>query len=127
MSTSRVVSTGDTKVLRFNNQVPIEVQRTKYQSTAKYDRKLVKKRLEIEEWMHNELKILYRCKDDDDYGIEIDVDILMGESDETEKRNMLKELLKGAADSTEEFIMELLQKVTALEEALHNAVKKATR
>ncbi len=59
---SRRESAGDTKVLRFNNEVPIEVQRTKYQATAKYDRKLVRKRLEIEEWMHNELKILYRCK-----------------------------------------------------------------
>ena len=55
-------SGGDTKVLRFNNEVPIEVQRTKYQATAKYDRKLVRKRLDIEEWMHNELKKLYRCK-----------------------------------------------------------------
>ena len=53
---------GETKVLRFNNEVPIEVQRTKYQATAKYDRKLVRKRLEIEEWMHDTLKVLYGCK-----------------------------------------------------------------
>ena len=51
----------DAKVLRFNTDVPVEVQRAKYQATAKYDIKLVRKRLEIEEWMHFELKTLYKC------------------------------------------------------------------
>lgn len=52
----------DAKVLRFNTDVPVEVQRAKYQATAKYDIKLVRKRLEIEEWMHFELKTLYKCE-----------------------------------------------------------------
>ena len=52
----------DTKVLRFNSDVPTEVQKAKYQATAKYDIKLVRKRLEIEEWMHFELKKLYSCE-----------------------------------------------------------------
>lgn len=117
---------GETKVLRFNNEVPIEVQRTKYQATAKYDRKLVRKRLEIEEWMHDTLKVLYGCKDDEDYGVEIDVDVLMGESDDNEKINMLQQLLQGAKLTTDNFITELLQRVKVLEDAIHNAVKKAT-
>eukprot|EP00112_Aurelia_sp_Birch-Aquarium-sp1_P003831 Seg1431.5 transcript_id=Seg1431.5/GoldUCD/mRNA.D3Y31 product="Protein phosphatase 1 regulatory subunit 14C" protein_id=Seg1431.5/GoldUCD/D3Y31 len=113
----------DAKVLRFNTDVPVEVQRAKYQATAKYDIKLVRKRLEIEEWMHFELKTLYKCEEDDDYNVEVDVDVLMGESDETEKRKMLEELLREAKEPTDKFITELLTKVNKLEE-ITNSVKK---
>ena len=61
MSSKAVSGENDSKVLRFNTDVPVEVQRAKYQATAKYDIKLVRKRLEIEEWMHFELKKLYNC------------------------------------------------------------------
>ncbi|XP_065051799.1 protein phosphatase 1 regulatory subunit 14C-like [Rhopilema esculentum] len=115
----------DTKVLRFNSDVPTEVQKAKYQATAKYDIKLVRKRLEIEEWMHFELKKLYCCEEDEDYGVEIDVDVLMDESDENEQTKMLAELLKGAKEPTEDFIKELIKRVVTLEE-IQNSVKKVS-
>lgn len=62
MSSKTASGESDSKVLRFNSDVPVEVQRAKYQATAKYDIKLVRKRLEIEEWMHFELKKLYNCE-----------------------------------------------------------------
>lgn len=62
MSSRTAGDESETKVLRFTSDVPVEVQRAKYQATAKYDIKLVRKRLEIEEWMHFELKNLYNCE-----------------------------------------------------------------
>ena len=62
MSSKNDGGESESKVLRFTSDVPVEVQRAKYQSTAKYDIKLVRKRLEIEEWMHFELKKLYNCQ-----------------------------------------------------------------
>jgi len=114
MSSKNDGGDSESKVLRFTSDVPVEVQRAKYQSTAKYDIKLVRKRLEIEEWMHFELKKLYNCEEDEDYGVEIDVDVLVDESDENEKQKMLEDLLKGAKDPPEDFIQELIKKVATL-------------
>ena len=62
MSSKTASGETESKTLRFNSDVPIEVQRAKYQATARYDIKLVRKRLAVEEWMHSELKKLYNCE-----------------------------------------------------------------
>lgn len=52
------------KVLRFTSGTtsPTNDSGKKYQATAKYDRKLLKVRLSIEEWMHYQLQKLYSCQ-----------------------------------------------------------------
>ena len=62
MSSNTAGGESESKILRFNSDVPVEVQRAKYQATARYDIKLVRKRLAIEEWMQSELKKLYNCE-----------------------------------------------------------------
>ena len=54
-----------TRILRFSagtHSPTHQESGKKYQATAKYDRKALKKRLEVEEWMHYELKRLYQCE-----------------------------------------------------------------
>lgn len=55
------------RVLRFaadsaGSPDPDASSKGKYGATAKYDRKVLNKRLELEEWMHNQLKKLYACE-----------------------------------------------------------------
>ena len=53
------------KILRFSSDTGSpkhqESSGKKYQATAKYDRKALKKRLEVEEWLHYELRRLFNC------------------------------------------------------------------
>lgn len=54
------------KILRFSSDTGSpkhqESSGKKYQATAKYDRKALKKRLEVEEWLHYELRRLFNCE-----------------------------------------------------------------
>ena len=60
----RMTGKDQSKILRFstNTTSPAHETSKKYQATAKYDRKSLKKRLSLEEWMHYELRKLYNCK-----------------------------------------------------------------
>uniref|UniRef100_A0ABM0M1J3 Protein phosphatase 1 regulatory subunit 14B-like n=1 Tax=Saccoglossus kowalevskii TaxID=10224 RepID=A0ABM0M1J3_SACKO len=48
-----------------------------YVLTQKYDPVLTRRRLQIEEWMDEELREIYECDEDEDYDIEIDIDQLL--------------------------------------------------
>lgn len=50
-----------TKV-KFDTDDVIERQKQRQPPTQRYDRKEVQKRLDIEQWMDDQLKILFGCK-----------------------------------------------------------------
>ena len=49
-------------ILRFNILEGSPNSSKKYAATAKYNRKTLNKRLELEEWMHDQLRKLYDCQ-----------------------------------------------------------------
>ncbi|KAJ8045838.1 Protein phosphatase 1 regulatory subunit 14C [Holothuria leucospilota] len=94
----------------------LEDEKTKKKNvniTCKYDRKQMRIRLEIEEWMDDQLRELYQCQDDEDYPIEIDIDDVL-ETEEENKRSMLKDILKDASQPVDVFITDLLKRIQAL-------------
>eukprot|EP00111_Clytia_hemisphaerica_P014940 TCONS_00043996-protein len=106
------------KILRFTSDTASpkhqEPSGKKYQATAKYDRKALKKRLVVEEWLHYELRRLYQCKEGEEYGVEIDLDILLQEKDGEKQQEMLQNLLSGSKEPVEEFIQNLLEKIKSI-------------
>ncbi|XP_047126542.1 protein phosphatase 1 regulatory subunit 14B [Hydra vulgaris] len=105
-------------ILRFNGVNESPSFSKKYAATAKYNRKTLSMRLELEEWMHDQLRKLYNCQsEDDDYNVEVDVDVLLAEEKSEVRFKMLQELLHGAKESPESFIDELLIRIRKLENA----------
>jgi hypothetical protein len=96
------------KAVSFSGDVP-EKKSSKQPPTQKYDRKEIQKRLDIENWMDDELKRLYRDEAGDKYP-QLDVDDVL-KIDEDLRRQKLVDFLKGAEESTEDFITELLEKL----------------
>nr|XP_047126543.1 protein phosphatase 1 regulatory subunit 14B isoform X2 [Hydra vulgaris] len=89
-------------ILRFNGVNESPSFSKKYAATAKYNRKTLSMRLELEEWMHDQLRKLYNCQsEDDDYNVEVDVDVLLAEEKSEVRFKMLQELLHGAKESPE--------------------------
>ena len=77
--------------------------------TQKYDRKEIQKRLDIENWMDEELKRIYAVEDNDEYP-QLDVDDVL-KTDEELRRQRLRDLLQTAKEPVEDFITELLEKL----------------
>jgi hypothetical protein len=90
--------------------VPAESKR-RVELTQRYDREAVQRRLDIESWMDEQLKILFNCNDDDYPMLDLD-DVLQFEADKREER--LREYLKDAKVSPENFIQELLKKAATV-------------
>lgn len=82
--------------------------------TCKYDRKVMRVRLDIEEWMDEQLRELYECEEDEDYPIEIDIDDLLQRSGDDRQKEM-ESILKDASQPSEEFISTLLKRILELQ------------
>ena len=83
--------------------------------TVKYDRKELRKRLILEEWVLEQLTHLYDCQEEEIPELEIDGDELpVTESDNT-RAARVKELLVDCYKPTEAFISDLLDKIRGMQ------------
>ncbi|XP_063718177.1 protein phosphatase 1 regulatory subunit 14B-like isoform X2 [Symsagittifera roscoffensis] len=79
-------------------------QQRPYPATIRYNKHLLRKRLDVEEWMDNQIRLLYDVKDDEDCDIFIDLDDVAEYETDEQKRNFIKI-----------FITELLEKMRHLQ------------
>ncbi|KAJ7989060.1 hypothetical protein DPEC_G00315630 [Dallia pectoralis] len=79
--------------------------------TVKYNRKDLQRRLDIEEWIDDQLHLLFDCEESPE--LEIDIDELQ-ELTDTEQRSRLRELLHECGKPKEDFINGLLYRMKGL-------------
>ncbi|KAM9259053.1 protein phosphatase 1 regulatory subunit 14C [Cariama cristata] len=82
--------------------------------TVKYDRKELRKRLVLEEWIVEQLGQLYGCEEEEMPDVEIDIDDLLDAANEEERALKLQETLVDCYKPTEEFIKELLTRIRGM-------------
>ncbi|NP_001087896.1 protein phosphatase 1 regulatory inhibitor subunit 14C L homeolog isoform X1 [Xenopus laevis] len=82
--------------------------------TVKYDRKELRKRLVLEEWIVEQLSELYGCEEEEMPEVEIDIDDLLEASSEEERILKLQESLVDCYKPTEEFINQLLSRIRGM-------------
>ncbi|XP_053567801.1 protein phosphatase 1 regulatory subunit 14C [Bombina bombina] len=82
--------------------------------TVKYDRKELRKRLVLEEWIVEQLSELYNCEEEEMPEVEIDIDDLLDASSEEERVNKLQESLVDCYKPTDEFINQLLSRIRGM-------------
>lgn len=82
--------------------------------TVKYDRKELRKRLMLEEWIVEQLGQLYGCEEEEMPDVEIDIDDLLDADSEEERALKLREALVDCYKPTEEFIKELLSRIRGM-------------
>ncbi|XP_063773973.1 protein phosphatase 1 regulatory subunit 14C [Pseudophryne corroboree] len=82
--------------------------------TVKYDRKELRKRLVLEEWIVEQLSELYGCEEEEMPEVEIDIDDLLEASSEEERVVKLQESLVDCYKPTEEFINQLLSRIRGM-------------
>ncbi|XP_036105196.1 protein phosphatase 1 regulatory subunit 14C [Molossus molossus] len=82
--------------------------------TVKYDRKELRKRLVLEEWIVEQLGQLYGCEEEEMPDVEIDIDDLLDADSEEERALKLREALVDCYKPTEEFIKELLSRIRGM-------------
>nr|XP_056709255.1 protein phosphatase 1 regulatory subunit 14C [Euleptes europaea] len=82
--------------------------------TVKYDRKELRKRLALEEWIVEQLGRLYGCEEEEMPDVEIDIDDLLDAADEEERALKLQEALVDCYKPTEDFIKELLTRIRGM-------------
>ncbi|XP_030172444.1 protein phosphatase 1 regulatory subunit 14C [Lynx canadensis] len=82
--------------------------------TVKYDRKELRKRLVLEEWIVEQLGQLYGCEEEEMPEVEIDIDDLLDADSEEERALKLREALVDCYKPTEEFIQELLCRIRGM-------------
>ncbi|XP_055471822.1 protein phosphatase 1 regulatory subunit 14C isoform X1 [Psammomys obesus] len=82
--------------------------------TVKYDRKELRKRLVLEEWIVEQLGQLYGCEEEEMPDVEIDIDDLLDADSEEERASKLQEALVDCYKPTEEFIRELLSRIRGM-------------
>ncbi|CAM4535087.1 unnamed protein product [Lepidochelys olivacea] len=97
-------------------QVQQQQQRRHQQGkvTVKYDRKELRKRLVLEEWIVEQLGQLYGCEEEEMPDVEIDIDDLLDATNEEERAIKLQEVLVDCYKPTEEFIRELLTRIRGM-------------
>ncbi|XP_063089081.1 protein phosphatase 1 regulatory subunit 14C [Cavia porcellus] len=97
-------------------QVQQQQQRRHQQGkvTVKYDRKELRKRLVLEEWIVEQLGQLYGCEEEEMPDVEIDIDDLLDSDSEEERASKLQEALVDCYKPTEEFIKELLSRIRGM-------------
>ncbi|KAM6909097.1 protein phosphatase 1, regulatory (inhibitor) subunit 14Bb isoform 2-T2 [Xenentodon cancila] len=83
--------------------------------TVKYDRKELRKRLNLEEWIIDQLTDLYDCEEEAIPELEIDVDELLDMPSDVERAGRVKDLLVDCFKPTEDFISELLDKIRGMQ------------
>ncbi|XP_075241469.1 protein phosphatase 1 regulatory subunit 14C-like [Convolutriloba macropyga] len=84
-------------------------------TTIRYNKNLLRKRLDVEEWMDSQIRLLYGLKADEDCDLFVDLDDVSQFHSDEQKRSFIKEVLKGCQHSTDNFIRELLDKMRNLE------------
>ncbi|XP_065258180.1 protein phosphatase 1 regulatory subunit 14C [Emys orbicularis] len=96
--------------------VQVQQQRRHQQGkvTVKYDRKELRKRLVLEEWIVEQLGQLYGCEEEEMPDVEIDIDDLLDATNEEERAIKLQEALVDCYKPTEEFIRELLTRIRGM-------------
>ncbi|XP_072851521.2 protein phosphatase 1 regulatory subunit 14C [Pogona vitticeps] len=82
--------------------------------TVKYDRKELRKRLVLEEWIVEQLGQLYGCEEEEMPDVEIDIDDLLDAANEEERALKLQEALVDCFKPTEDFIKELLTRIRGM-------------
>ncbi|XP_049621415.1 protein phosphatase 1 regulatory subunit 14C [Suncus etruscus] len=82
--------------------------------TVKYDRKELRKRLVLEEWIVEQLGQLYGCEEEEMPDVEIDIDDLLDTDSEEERALKLQEALVDCYKPTEGFIKELLSRIRGM-------------
>ncbi|XP_029598853.1 protein phosphatase 1 regulatory subunit 14C-like [Salmo trutta] len=87
------------------------VQRKQGKVTVKYDRKELRKRLILEEWIIEQLSDLYDCEEEEMPQVEIDIDDLLEVNSEDERTVKLQESLIDCYKPTEVFVGELLGRI----------------
>ncbi|XP_075426159.1 protein phosphatase 1 regulatory subunit 14B [Ascaphus truei] len=83
--------------------------------TVKYDRKELRKRLRLEEWILDQLVVLYDCQEEEIPELEIDVDELLDMETDPERGERVKELLVDCYKPTEAFVSGLLEKIQGMQ------------
>ncbi|TRY54462.1 hypothetical protein DNTS_009179 [Danionella cerebrum] len=83
--------------------------------TVKYDRKELRKRLNLEEWIIDQLTDLYDCEEEAIPELEIDVDELLDMENDVDRAARVKELLVDCYKPTEEFVAELLDRIRGMQ------------
>nr|XP_015001084.2 protein phosphatase 1 regulatory subunit 14B [Macaca mulatta] len=83
--------------------------------TVKYDRKELRKRLNLEEWILEQLTRLYDCLEEEIPELEIDVDELLDMESDDARAARVKELLVDCYKPTEAFISGLLDKIRGMQ------------
>eukprot|EP00069_Balaena_mysticetus_P007868 bmy_19449T0 len=95
-----------------DNEGPVRCQG---KVTVKYNLKELQKRLNLEEWILEQLTHLYNCQEEEILELEIDVDELLDmESDDT-RAARVKDLLVDCYKPTETFISGLLSKIQGMQ------------
>ncbi|XP_049613644.1 protein phosphatase 1 regulatory subunit 14C [Syngnathus scovelli] len=90
------------------------VQKRQGKVTVKYDRKELRKRLVLEEWIIEQLSELYDCEEEEMPEVEIDIDDLLEVNSDDERAVKLQESLIDCYKPTEDFVRELLGRIRGM-------------
>lgn len=90
------------------------VQKKQGKVTVKYDRKELRKRLVLEEWIIEQLSELYDCEEEEMPEVEIDIDDLLDVNSDDERASKLQESLIDCYKPTEDFVRELLCRIRGM-------------
>ncbi|XP_050953382.1 protein phosphatase 1 regulatory subunit 14C [Labeo rohita] len=90
------------------------VQKKQGKVTVKYDRKELRKRLILEEWIIEQLSELYDCEEEEMPEVEIDIDDLLEVNSEDERAVKLQESLSDCYKPTDDFVRELLGRIRGM-------------
>ncbi|KAM9354130.1 protein phosphatase 1 regulatory subunit 14C [Pholidichthys leucotaenia] len=90
------------------------VQKKQGKVTVKYDRKELRKRLVLEEWIIEQLSELYDCEEEEMPEVEIDIDDLLEVNSDDERASKLQESLIDCYKPTEDFVRELLGRIKGM-------------
>ncbi|XP_076025578.1 protein phosphatase 1 regulatory subunit 14C [Genypterus blacodes] len=90
------------------------VQKRQGKVTVKYDRKELRKRLVLEEWIIEQLSDLYDCEEEEMPEVEIDIDDLLEVTSDDDRAIKLQESLIDCYKPTEDFVRELLGRIRGM-------------
>ncbi|CAK6962213.1 protein phosphatase 1 regulatory subunit 14C [Scomber scombrus] len=90
------------------------VQKRQGKVTVKYDRKELRKRLVLEEWIIEQLSELYDCEEEEMPEVEIDIDDLLEVNSDDDRAIKLQESLIDCYKPTDDFVRELLGRIRGM-------------
>lgn len=83
--------------------------------TVRYDRRELRKRLHLEEWILAQLTALYDCREEEIPELEIDVDELLEMDNDGARSARVQEILVDCYKPTEAFVCDLLDKIRGMQ------------